>query len=122
MPESVHVFTPGSTITRVASAAILGGQLVVVTGPGQVGPSTVATHSWVGTAAFDAAAGDQVTILCGGVQSGTAFAAITAGNTVEPAAAGQVAAHTNGTNDVNIIGIALNSATAGQPVEVDAVR
>lgn len=122
MAEYLPLYKPGQAITRSASGTITGGQLVIVSGSGTVAASTAATHTWLGVAAFDAGSGDTVTVLSGGVQKVTASGSITAGNTVEAAAAGAVAAHTNGTNDVNIVGVALTTATNGNPVEVMFVR
>lgn len=122
MAEYLPLYMPGNAITRAASATITGGQLVVVSGSGTVAPATVATHSWVGVAGFDAASGDNVTVFSGGVQKFTATGSITAGATVEAATAGTVAAHTLGTADQNIIGVALNTVTTGQVVEVSVAR
>jgi hypothetical protein len=63
-----------------------------------------------------------VTVFSGGVQRVTASGAITAGANVEGAAAGAVASHTNGTADANIVGLALTSATNGNPVNVQFLR
>lgn len=122
MAEYLPLYKPGKEITRAASASITGGQLVIVSGSGTVAPASAATHLWVGVAAFDAASGDNVTVFSEGVQRLTASGAITAGQLVEAAASGAVAAHTNGTNDFNVVGLALTSATNGQLVEVDFLR
>lgn len=122
MAEYLPLYLPGQVFTRQASASITGGQLVIVSGSGTVAPASAATHSWVGVAGFDAANGDNVTVFAEGVQRLTASGAITAGSNVEAAAAGAVAAHTNGTNDQNIVGVALTSATNGQTVEVKLAR
>jgi hypothetical protein len=122
MAEYAPLYKPGQAFTRSASATITGGQLVIVSGSGTVAPSSAATHSWVGVAAFDAANGDNVTVFAGGVQRITASGTVTAGNTVEAAASGAVAAHTNGTADVNIVGVALTTATNGNLVEVLLAR
>lgn len=112
----------GETITRTTSGAVTGGQLLIVSGSGTVAASSAATHSWLGVAAFNAASGALVTVLRGGVQRLTASGGITAGNTVEAAASGAVAAHTNGTGDVNIVGVALTTATDGNLVEIALAR
>lgn len=123
MADYLPLYQPGQCITRTASAAITGGQLVVVSGSGTVAPSSAATHSWVGVACFDAANGDNVTICAGSqVHRLTASGGITAGQLVEAAAAGAVAAHTNGTNDFNVVGLALTTATNGNAVEVQILR
>lgn len=123
MAEYVPLFKPGRAVTRQASAAITGGQLVRVSGSGTVAPTSAASHDWFGVAGHDAASGQQVTVFLGGVQRLACTAAITAGANVEGAASGQVATHTNGTNDFNIVGLAMSTTTAaGQLVEVDFVR
>jgi len=122
MAEYLPLFKPGQAITRPTSAAVTGGQLVIVSGSGTVAPSSAATHLWLGVAAFDAASGTNVTVFAGGTHRLTASGGITAGQLVEAAAAGTVAAHTNGTNDFNVVGLALTTATNGNPVEVQILR
>lgn len=131
MTDYLPKFYSDPPITRKASAVIDGGQVVVVTGPGQVGPSAGANASWVGVASHPAAIGDDVTIFKGGVQRPLAASAIVAGDQVVSAANGRVAtlAVAAGATaaDINsarqVIGTALTSqASAGQPVEVDFLR
>lgn len=122
MAEYQPLFNPGKAYTRQTSGAVTGGQLVVISGSGTVAASTVATHSWLGVAAFDAASGANVTVFSEGVQRLVATGSITAGSNVEAATAGTVAAHTNGTNDQNILGVALTTVTTGQLVEVSLSR
>jgi predicted RecA/RadA family phage recombinase len=118
MSEYLPVREEGDRLPLTASATITGGQLVVASGVKTVAPSSGASAAWVGVALADAASGALVTIHCEGVHRLTASGTVTAGNTVESAASGQVAAHTNGTNDVNVIGVALTTATTGNPVDV----
>lgn len=122
MAEYVPLHIPGKAITRQASAAITGGQLVRVSGSGTVAPTSAASADWLGVAANDCASGDQVSIYLEGVQRLVASGAITAGATVEGAAAGAVAAHTNGTNDINVVGLALTTVANGAIVEVSLLR
>ncbi|WP_278101674.1 capsid cement protein [Microbacterium proteolyticum] len=122
MVEYMPLFQPGTQITRQASASVTGGQLVVVSGSGTVAPSSGATHAWVGVAAVDAVSGDDLTVYRMGVQRLTASGSITAGQTVEPAANGAVAAHTNGTNDINVVGLALTDSGPGGLVQVKLRR
>ena len=122
MAEYLPLHSDGDAITRSASASITAGQLVRVSGSGTVAPVSAASSDWLGVAAFDAASGDNVTIFCSGVQRLVATGTVTQGNTVEGATNGTVAAHTNGTNDVNIVGLALTTATAGNLVEVKLTR
>lgn len=122
MAEYLPLHIPGKAFTRQASAAITGGQLVIVSGDKTVAPASAASATWLGVAAFDAASGENVTVYSEGVQRIIASGAITAGNTVEGAAGGKVAAHTNGTNDINVVGLALSTAADGALVEVSLLR
>lgn len=122
MAEYLPLHDDGDAITRAASAAITGGQLVVVSGSGTVGPSSAASPSWLGVAAFDAGSGDNVTVYCSGVQRIPASGTVTAGQLVEGAAGGAVATHTNGTADYNVVGLALTTATGPALVEVKLTR
>lgn len=122
MAEYLPLHQPGKAYTRQASAAITGGQLVRVSGSGTVAPVSAASADWLGVAAFDAASGETVTVYSEAVQRLVATGSISAGATVEGATAGTVAAHTNGTNDINVVGLALNTVTAGQLVEVSFLR
>lgn len=123
MAEYLPLHTPGKAITRQASAAITAGQLVAVSGSGTVAPAAAASTTWLGVAAFDAAVGQQVTVFSEGVQRIVSAGAITAGSNVEAGAAGTVTTHTNGTNDVQIVGLALTTvAAAGLLVEVSLLR
>jgi len=122
MTDYLPKHQPGAAITRTASAAITGGQVVVVSGSGTVAPSAAADAKWVGVAGHDAESGDSVTIFKGGVQRPLASAAITAGDIVVTAAAGRVV--TNASPGAGQqVGIALTTqASAGQPVEIDFLR
>jgi len=122
MAEYLPLYAPGRAITRAASGTITGGQLVIVSGSGTVAAGTAATAQWVGVAAVDAVSGDNVTIFAGGVQRLAATGTVTAGQLVEAAAAGTVATHTNGTNDFNVVGLALTTATAGNLAEIQMDR
>jgi hypothetical protein len=122
MSEYEPLHNPGKAFTRTTSAAVTGGQLLIVSGSGTVAPSSAASASWLGVAAFDAASGTLVGVFCEGVQRLVASGSITAGALVEAAAAGAVASHTNGTNDFNVVGVALNTVTNGQLVEVSLLR
>lgn len=130
MAEYVPLFKPGQAITSQASAAIVGGRLVAVSGSGTVAETAGATTAWVGVAAFDAASGDKVTVHCGGVQKLTASGAITAGDQVISAAAGRVASLAAAAGatagDINsarqVVGIALSTAADGGSVQIQMVR
>jgi predicted RecA/RadA family phage recombinase len=123
MAEYLPLHAPGKAITRVASAAISAGNLVTVSGSGTVAPSAAGDVAWLGVAAFDAASGANVTVLSGGIQRPIAgTGGITAGQLVQAGATGTVVTHTNGTSDYNTVGLALTTATAGNPVEVQFDR
>ncbi len=111
MGEYEPLHKPGDEITVSASAAITGGQTVVVTGNWQVGPSAGASAAVVGTAAFDAASGAELKIFGRGqVHYVAASGAIAAGARVDSAASGAVA---SGSAGVNNVGIALAAAADG---------
>jgi hypothetical protein len=93
-----------------------------VSGSGTVAPSSAASASWIGVAGNDAASGATVTVYAGGIQKLVATGTVTAAQTVEPATAGTVATHTNGTNDVNIVGVAVTTATAGNVAYIQMER
>lgn len=129
MAQHTHLFNPGAAVTFTAEAAVTAGQLVIVTGDREVSPGTAKSAAWVGVAAFDAAIGESVTVLKGGVQKILASGVIAAGDTVVAGAAGTVATLAAVTTptaaDVTdtraIVGIAL---TGGEDVavEIDLVR
>ncbi|HEY5200209.1 MAG TPA: capsid cement protein [Acidothermaceae bacterium] len=123
MAEYLPLHSPGQAFTRVASAAITAGNLLSVSGSGTVAPSAAADATVIGVAAFDTASGANVTVFAGGVQrlvAGTG--GLTAGQFVHAGATGTVIAHTNGTTDYLIVGLALTTATATNLVEVLMVR
>lgn len=131
MADYLPVNLPGQGITRVASAAITGGQLVQVAGAtGSVAPAAANAVNWLGVAAFDAVTGDNVTVFCDGVHEVIASGAITGGDLLVPAANGQVASiaavSTPTPADVTatraVVGVALNSAINGAKVRVKFSR
>lgn len=119
MPDYIPVFQAGDQFTRtVATTAVVGGRLVEVNGVGTVGPAGAASTAWCGVAAYDAAVGEQVTIIREGIQRLTASAAITAGGLVAAAATGKVAPIGAGVFGT-LVGIAFTSAAVdGDIVEV----
>jgi hypothetical protein len=130
MAEYLPVFKPGQAITLKASATITGGQLLVVTGAGTVGPAGANAVNWIGVASNDAATNDNVTVYADGVQSVTTSGTVNAGDLVVSAAAGTVstlAAVTTPTaadvtNSRAIVGVALTTATTGLKVRVKFAR
>lgn len=117
MAEYLPVYKPGQAVTLKASATITGGQVVAVSGSGTVGPAGADSVAWVGVASNDAVTNDNVTIYTGGVQSVTASGTVTAGQTVETAAAGAVATSATPTAET-VVGVALTTATTGNKVRV----
>ena len=111
MADYLPKFTAGKALTFNASADVIGGRLVAITGTRTVGPAGADVATVVGVAGFDAVTGEAVTVYTRptGVQQLVASGAIAAGAKVISATAGKVA--TQGTG-VNPIGIALEAATA----------
>ena len=92
MAQHTHLFTPGQAVTFTAEAAVTAGQLVAVTGDREVSPATAAGASaWIGSAATDAAIGEDVLVLLGGVQKLVAASDVAAGDLVACADDGEVA-------------------------------
>ncbi len=134
MAQHVHRFAPGAPVSYTAEAAVTAGRLVMITGDREVSPATAKTAAWVGTAATDAAIGEGVLVLAGGVQKLVAASDITAGAIVVAAADGKIAALAAVTTptaaDVTdtraIVGVALTSVTVATSdddlVEVQLAR
>jgi hypothetical protein len=122
MAEYTPRYMPGAAQTWVASATITAGQLLVVSGSGTVAPSSAASPAFIGVAGNDAASGANVTVYAGGVQKIVATGTVTAAQSVEAATAGTVATHTLGTNDGNIVGVAVTTATAGNVAYIQMER
>jgi hypothetical protein len=111
------VYRNGSNpFTVTASATIVGGQLVDVTGSGTVGPSGAGSTVCVGVAAHDCASGARITVwpLAGVVHETTTPAGVTAAASLATAAAGTVNSGTVGTLAAagSLIGTALTTAGA----------
>lgn len=132
MADYVPVFRPGTDITLTASAAVTGGQLVVVSGVSSVAPAAAAAAvNWLGVATTDAAAGVNVGVTSGGVQELTCTSAVTAGDlVVTSGTAGEIAplaaVTTPTAGDVSgtraIVGLALTSAAAGAKARIKMER
>lgn len=108
------VYKPGQAFSRTTSADVTAGQVLIVSGVDTVAPSSAASVAFVGVAAFTAASGSDVTVLSGGVHILGATGAIAAGELVTAATAGTVAtqATPSAGNDVQVIGVALNTAAS----------
>lgn len=100
--------------TAVAASGVTGGQLLEVAATGTVQTASAASVSVVGVAAFDAVANLEVTVFRGGVQLLTANGTVTAGTQVEAAASGAVRTLAAG----RAVGVALTTATTGNPVQI----
>lgn len=123
MADYLPLYAPGKARTSITSAAVTAGQLLVVSGSGTVAASSAGSLAWCGVAGEDTASGGNVTVFSGGIQRLVAGSGgITAGSSVEPAAAGAVVNHTPGTNDLYVVGIALTTATAGNTAQIQMER
>lgn len=121
MADYLPLFEPGKSVTRRASADVVGGQVVAVTGPGTVGPAGAASGAWVGVAAFNAKSGEDVVIKSGGVQRPLASGPVVAGEAVTTAAAGKVVTAAAPTA-LTFVGVAQTTAVDGAPVEIQFAR
>lgn len=115
MADYLPKFHAGEPFTAVASAAVVGGRVLIVSGEGTVahaGADAVA-ETLVGVAGFDAAIGEEVTVypLKGSVQKLTAGGAIVAGATLGTLAGGKV--DDAGTNK---FAVALTAAAADNDI------
>lgn len=109
-------FLYGDQVTGVASATIVGGQVLVVSGDGTVGPAgDAADVTVVGVAAQDAASGARVSYFPRGkVHVTTTAGAVVAGAGVSAGAAGTV--DDDGGSDP-ILGVFLTTAGSGELAE-----
>lgn len=115
MADYLPKFQPGQAVTHTASAAVVGGRVVEVTGDRRVAHAAAASAKAVGVAGFDADAEGSVTVYSGGVQRLTAASAVTAGARVAAAADGKVAPVTA---SEPALGIALEAGSAEDVVDV----
>ncbi len=122
MAEYQPLYAPGQAITCRTSADVVGGKLLAVSGDGTVATCPADSAAWVGTAAFDALSGTDVTVHCGGVQRFTASGGITAGAAVVSGAAGTVKTIGAETNYSRVVGLALTTALDTATVTVAMVR
>lgn len=84
MADYTPVYVPGKVITATCSAAVTGGQPLVVSGSGTVAPAaSLASPSVVGVAASDTPINGRVTVYARGiVHESVATGTITAGDQV----------------------------------------
>lgn len=118
MPNYLPKVDSGSTLTRTASADVVGSRLVAVSGSKTVAHSTADSAAVLGVAMSDAKSGEPVAVSLGGVQRPVASGAITAGAKVYSNATGLATA----TGTTNPIGIALETVADGAQVEVQMNR
>lgn len=124
MADYTPVYTGGvKPFTATTSAAVVGGNVLIVSGNGTVSASTADSAVVVGVAGHDAASGARVTVwpLDGCVHELVASGAITAAGGVNADAAGQVKASGTGIPTQAaagaLIGTALTTA-AGSPLKL----
>lgn len=116
--ELIPLFYPADTLTGHAEVAVTGKRAVAISGPRvdgnpQVSPAADA-EAFFGVAAYDAAAGEKVTIWRVGVVPVTAGAAVTAGQALALNATGQVVAAAPAAGaTAAVIGIAVDDAASG---------
>lgn len=118
MPNYLPKVDTRHTLTRAASADVVGGRLVQVSGNGTVATAAADSDRVLGVAMHDAKSGQSVSVSLAGVQRPLAAGAITAGAKVYTDATGKASA--TGTN--NPIGIALNTVADGAQVDVQMNR
>lgn len=124
MADALWKFKPGQAITRtVGATAVIGGRLVS-TSAGTVIPAAAADRNWLGSASRDGATGQQVGVLCGGVQRLTASAAIATDVLVKCSSAGQIVTWVVGTDAYELaVGLALEAAAgAASVISVKMIR
>lgn len=124
MADYTPVYTGGvKPFTATTSAAVVGGNVLIVSGNNTVSASTADSAVVVGVAAHDAASGARVTVwpLDGCIHELVASGAITAAGGVNADAAGQVKASGTGIPTQAaagaLIGTALTTA-AGSPLKL----
>lgn len=111
MAEHTPKYFPADRLPSTTSAAVTGGQVLVVSGNNTVAPIAAPNEAWLGVAAHDADSGAPVVVYTEGVHEVPASGAIAAGKPVRGAAAGAVAAFVNATDEPEeIIGTALSAA------------
>lgn len=108
--EHIRKFNPGAGVTFSAETDVIGGRLGAVSGDRQISHCTAGSRAWFGVIAFDAKAGEDVTVYPGGVQSLEVVGTVAAGDPVIPAADGKVAPL--GAGDASLtVGLAFVGAT-----------
>jgi len=116
MGDYVPKFAPGAAVTFTASADVIGGRLVEVSGDRMVAHAAADSDSIAGVAARDTKAGESVLVFGSAVHRLIAADAIAAGGSVSAAADGKASAAGS-----NKAGLALTSAAVGEEVEVRTI-
>lgn len=116
MSDYLPKFKPGEAVRYDASADVVGGQVVEVTGSRTVGPAGASSTKWVGVAGHDAKQGQPVTVFAGGVQRPIASGAVAAGDLVACAASGTVVTAEAGAGTT--VGVAISTAADAEPVSI----
>lgn len=115
MGDYAPKFLYADQISGVASAAITGGQLLIVSGDGTVGPAGADATNVIGVAAHDAAQNARVSYCPRGkVHVSTTAGAVTAGSLVYSGASGTV--DDTGTAGRHV-GVFLTTAGSGEDAE-----
>lgn len=115
MSDYIPMYEPAHRLSLPVSAAVTGGQVLVISGNRTVAPSSAASGAWIGIAAHDqATVGGLVTILRPGVHDLAASGSIAAGARVCAAAAGAVADFASGTDFSQVLGKAISPASGGR--------
>lgn len=110
MPDYLPKFDAAKPISLNASADVVGGRLLLVSGAGNVAHTTDDAANLAGVAAYDTTAGNRLTVFPRhGVHRLVASGAIAAGARVAAAADGKVQTIGSKTNP---IGTALTAAAA----------
>ena len=121
MADYTPVYTGGvRPFTQTTSATVTGGQVLVASGAGTVGPAGAGSLVVVGIAAHDAASGAKVTVwpMNNCIHEITTTGTVTALDGVITAASGTVgtAAIATAAAAGTLIGTALTTATTGNKV------
>lgn len=111
MPDVIPKFEPGDAPTMTASAAVVGGQIVRVTGARRVAPAGVG-HSPFGWALRDALGEAMLAVTRKGIVTCTAAGAVAAGDLLITAANGTVATDNTPALEV-FVGQALEAIADG---------
>lgn len=117
MGTHIHTFAPGASPTMAASADVVGGRVLELTGAREVAHATAKSAKVIGVAGTDASDGDDVLVLRGGFQYLTCSAAVVAGARVEVAADGKVGPKT----DTAGIGLAVTTTTGADQLVLVAL-